>query len=253
MRTRLLSAVVAVGIGGALLTGCAADDEETLTVFAASSLTEVFETLAADFEDDHPGTEVRFSFSGSSTLAQQIVAGAPADVFAAASPATMDTAAEAGMVGEATAFAANRIVAVVPPDNPAGLERLEDLDGADLRLAVCAPGVPCGDATAELLDRAGIAIAPASEESNVRSVRAKVATGEVDAGFVYATDVTDEVLALPTPDFGRTGYEIAAVAGAGDLAQDWIDLVTSDRGRQVLEEAGFSEACQSDGRCSEHP
>jgi molybdate transport system substrate-binding protein len=242
VRTKLAPAAAALLLGAAVLTACGPDQpSETLTVLAAASLTDVFETLADDFESDHSGVEVVFTFAGSPILAHQIVEGAPADVFAAASPETMATVVDAGLAEDPIRFAANRIVVVVPPDNPAGISGYEDLGETGVRIAACAPGVPCGDAAAAFLREADLVIDGASEESDVRSVRAKVEAGEVDAGLVFATDVNDGVLALPTPDYGQTVYEIAAI-GDGDLAAAWIDLVTSERGLRALEDAGFARS-----------
>jgi len=147
------------GSGGAAPSGSASADNVTgtVTVLAASSLTEVFNSLGKTFEGAHPGVKVTFSYGGSSTLAQQIVNGAPADVFAAASPATMKTVTDAGLVaGTPSVFVRNQLVIAVPPDNPKHIAALADLAKPGLKVALCAEAVPCGAAAKTALAAGGV-------------------------------------------------------------------------------------------------
>lgn len=239
--------VVAV-LGAALLVvACGAGGDRTVTVQAAASLTEVFTVLERDFEAQHPGTDLRFNFAGSSALAQQIVAGAPADVFASADQRQMTRVAAEGLTaGQPQRFATNSLTIAVPRGNPAGVDSLDDLANARLDVVVCAPQVPCGAAARELERVAGVALAPDSEESDVKDVLAKVEAGEADAGLVYVTDVRAaapavEAIDIAQPGAARTPYPIAVLRDAThpDLARAFVDLVRGDRGRQVLRDAGF--------------
>jgi molybdate transport system substrate-binding protein len=230
------------------LAACGDDDDggTTLTVYAASSLTKTFEQIGTELEARHDGVTVEFSFGGSSDLVAQIQEGAPADVFASADTANMDKlTAEDLQAAEPENFATNTLEIAVPPDNPAGVESFDDLAG-DLDLVVCAPVVPCGAATEQVADLAGVELRPVSEEQSVTDVLNKVVSGEADAGLVYVTDVAtagDAVEGIPFPEAGSAvnTYPIATVRDSehADLAREFVDLVTSDHGRQVLTDLGF--------------
>lgn len=223
--------------------GACGEDDKAITVLAASSLTDVFDDLAETYEDENPGVTVKLSYGGSPALAQQVVEGAPADVLATASPDTMETVTKEKLTdGGSEVFTSNRPVIVVPSDNPAKVSKLSDLSGDDLKIALCAPEVPCGDVALKSAKRAGVKLAPDSEEQNVRSVLAKVSAGEADAGIVYVTDVTEEVGAIDIPDPVTTEYPIALLKDAAPKAKAWVDLVTGDKGRKVLKDAGFGDA-----------
>lgn len=233
------------GCGGT--TGSAGSPDQTLTVLAASSLTESFEQLGRIFARQHPGTEVRFSFDSSATLAEQVAQGAPADVLATADTRTMRAVVEAGAAaGSPQRFATNTLVLVVPDDNPAQIHEFADLDRPGTRYVVCVESAPCGALAAQQLAAQHIANPPRSREVDVKAVLTKVVLGEADAGLVYATDARaadDDVDALPVPgaDQHANSYPIVAVAGSPhpQLAQQWLDLVHSERGRRVLAAAGF--------------
>lgn len=230
-----------------LLAGCGGGQERVLTVTAAASLTEAFTVLGEQFEAQHPGTDVRFNFAGSSALAQQIIAGAPADVFASADRRQLQRVVDEGLTaGDPQAFATNSLTIAVPRGNPGGVASLGDLADPGLRLVVCAPQVPCGTVARELEQVAGVRLRPDSEESDVKAVLAKVQVGEADAGLVYVTDVRTagggvEAIAIPQADAARNEYAIAVLADAPhpEPAREFVDLVTSERGRQVLRDAGF--------------
>ena len=175
--------------------GCSSNnDSETLWVFAASSLTDAFTEIADAFENANPNIEVQTQFAGSSQLAAQIAAGAPADVFASANEAVMETILPGGELAgtefsQAVVFARNELVIAVPAGNPKGISSIADLTDRDLLLAICNDGVPCGTLAHEAAASAGIDLRPDTEEANVRAVLAKLLLGEVDAGLVYRSDV----------------------------------------------------------------
>ncbi|MEO3777972.1 molybdate ABC transporter substrate-binding protein [Micromonospora sp. B11E3] len=218
-----------------------------VTVFAAASLTETFTRLGKEFEADHPGATVTFSFAGSSALATQINQGAPADVFAAASPATMATVAAAGNAdGAPTTFARNQLVVAVPKGNPGRVGGLADLARPGVKVALCAEQVPCGAAARTALDAAGVSLTPVTLEQDVRGALAKVRLGEVDAALVYRTDATaaaSEVDAVEFPESARAvnDYPVVVLRHAGNraAARAFVAYVLSDRGRAALTAAGF--------------
>jgi molybdate transport system substrate-binding protein len=231
-------------------------DAETreLVVSAAASLTDAFTDLAAVYEEANPRVTVTFNFGPSDALATQINEGAPVDVFASASPAWMDAVQDEGPgVSGRTDFARNELTIIVPADNPAGIESLDDLTADGVKLVIAAEGVPAGDYAREIFTNAGIADeAMANVVSNAEDVRAvvtAVASGEADAGVVYVTDVTadaaDDVSPVEIPDDVNViaTYPIAVVAGSeeADLAQGFVDLVLGD-GQQTLAGYGFLPA-----------
>ena len=246
-RTALAAAVMATA-----LAGCGgssnADDREpgggTITVFAAASLTEAFTELARDLEADEPGTTVVLSFGASSALAQQILNGAPADVFAAASPATMATVVDAGDAEQPRVFVRNTLQIAVPADGPD--VELTDFGDPSRTIALCAPEVPCGAAAARALAAAGVAPQPDTLEQDVRAALSKVRLGEVDAALVYRTDVLatgDEVRGIDFPGAADevNDYPIARLAESPNPegAALFVDRVLSQEGQQVLADAGF--------------
>lgn len=207
-------------------------------VFAAASLTKALPEVASG--------NVAYSFDGSSGLVDQIVGGAPADVFASADKRNMDKAVAANVIdGTPAMFATNYLVLVVPPGNPGKVTGFDaSLNG--VKLVVCAPEVPCGAATRRVAERAGLALRPVSEEPNVTDVLGKVTSGEADAGVVYATDAAsagDKVTRLEiagAKDDPNT-YWIAKVAKAPNPAgaDAFIAHVLSPDGQQVLTRHGF--------------
>ena len=238
-KTRAAAAVAAALAAAA----CAPTQDETLDVYAAASLQEVFVEIAEDFESDHPGVSVRLTFAGSSDLATSIEEGAPAAVFASANEEQMERVAP--LMAEAPEdFATNQLTIAVPPGNPAGIAGYEDLADASVRLVICAPQVPCGAAAENVAAALGVDWHPASEESSVADVLGKVASGEADAGLVYTTDIARadvESVPLQRADASLTRYPIAAVADSGrqPLAMDFVDFVLSAEGADALRDAGF--------------
>lgn len=220
----------------------------TLTVFAAASLTATFTELAESFEAENPGVEVELNFAGSSSLVTQITEGATADVFASADEANMAKLTDAGLIAPdaPVTFATNVLMIAVPAGNPAGVTSFADLANPEIATVVCAPQVPCGSATETVEASAGIEIPAVSEESSVTDVLGKVTSGEADAGLVYVTDVMGagdavEGIAFPEAQNAVNIYPIAPVAASEqpDLAAAFIEYVTGEVGREVLEAAGF--------------
>ena len=238
--------VALVVLGGLTACGDDAGEATTITVFAASSLTDTFEEIGGRFEAENDNVTVEFSFGGSSDLVTQIQGGAPADVFASADEATMAKAAADDLTAtHAETFATNTLTIAVPTTNPARIDGLVDLTRQDLDVVLCAPKAPCGAAAVKVEDAAGVDIKPVSEEPNVTGVLNKVATGEADAGLVYVTDIAraDGVEAV---DFGESSsavnsYPIAPMADSTSpaVAQDFVDFVLGPAGQDVLADAGF--------------
>ncbi|MCG8925937.1 molybdate ABC transporter substrate-binding protein [Lentzea sp. CC55] len=218
-----------------------------ITVFAAASLTETFTRLGEDFEAANPGTEVRFNFAASSALARQLGQGAPADVFASAAPANMKQVTDTGAVTDTpTTFARNKLAIAVPKGNPGKIAGLADFAVADRKIALCAEQVPCGAASRKVFDAAKVTPAPDTLEQDVKAVLTKVTLGEVDGALVYRTDVRAAGGEVEGIDFAEAGqavndYPIAPVAQARNAAtaKAFVAFVLSDRGRSVLDQAGF--------------
>ena len=224
-----------------LVVGCARDgSSDELDVYAAASLAEVFPEIEPD---------ARYSFAGSDELATQIREGAPADVYAAASSRYPQELFDEGLVSEPVTFASNRLVLIVPRDNPKAIESPEDVAGDGIRLVVAAEGVPVGDYTRDALETLGLSAAlrnVVSNEDDVKGVASKVALGEADAGFVYATDAAplgDDVVVFELPDRAQPEieYQVAVVADSDqeEAAQAFVDALTSPSGREALAGVGF--------------
>ena len=233
----------------------------TLNVYAAASLTNAFNEIGKQFAAEHAGIDVVFNFAGSNQLATQIGQGAPADVFAPANKTQMQAVIDSGRIvsGTQQSFVRNRLVVVTPADNPAQLRRLQDLAKPGIKIVLAAKEVPAGQYALDFLDKAAADGNPGagykdavlanvvSYEENVRSVLAKVALGEADAGIVYTSDAAvnkGEVQQIEIPDALNTvaTYPIATLSDSSnpDLAQQFVDYVLAPAGQQVLEKYGFS-------------
>lgn len=272
-RTTRTLAASALAVGALVLAGCsggttdsgagsgaetndqASDVSGDLTVYAAASLQGAFEQLGDSFMEEHPDTNLTFSFDGSSVLATQILSGAPVDIFASADEPNMAKVTDQGLVlGIPDTFATSELVIAVPPGNPFGIESLTDLaepgpDGDEPVVVVCAPEVPCGNASQQLLERDGVEIAPASEEQNVTAVLTKVREGEADAGLVYRSDVLStagevEGVDIADAEEAAGAYMIAAIEGTAspEAAEAWIDYLNSDEAQELFGELGFGPA-----------
>jgi len=220
----------------------------TITVFAASSLMGSFTKIGEQFDAAHPGDTVKFSFGPSSGLATQITSGAPADVFASASPKNMDTLVSAGDASGPQDFAKNIAEVAVPPSNPAHVASVTDLAKSSVKVALCQPQVPCGKVAAEVFKNAGITVKPVTLQPDVKSTLAQVELGNVDAGVVYVTDVLAagakvKGIVIPANDNASTLYPIAAITQSKNLsiARQFVAYVLSPAGQQVLAAAGFEK------------
>ncbi len=250
-----------LGILAVLLSlGVVSAQRQTLVVFAAASLTDAFEAISDAFEAENPDVEVLFNFGGSSTLATQLLQGAPADIFASANPEQMMIAFEGGRIAEPIrTFAKNRLVLIVPSDNPADIQSLRDLAESGVKIVLAAPEIPVRQYTDAMLERlaqhpdygdayrSAVVANIVSEEPNTRQVAAKIALGEADAGIVYASDVTpsisDAVLTVPIPHAlnAIATYPIALTDDTPnpELAERFVNFVLSDVGQDLLTEWGF--------------
>jgi molybdate transport system substrate-binding protein len=217
-------------------------------VFAAASLKEAFTTIGKQFEAAHPGVKVTFSFAASSALATQIINGAPADVFASASPKNMDQVVTAGDASNPVNFVKNVMEVAVPPSNPAHVASVDDLAKSSVKVALCQPQVPCGATAAKVFKNAKITVKPVTLQLDVKSVLTQVELGNVDAGVVYVTDVHaagTKVLGVPIPASleASTEYPIAPISKSGDpaAAKAFVDYVLSPAGQSVLTAAKFEK------------
>lgn len=243
-----LAAIVPLALGAA---GCAAgaadpggNEQGGLTVFAAASLQEAFDDLLTRFGEEHPEVEIAPAvYDGSSTLVTQLQEGAQADVLATANEPTMAGALEAGVTtSPPELFASNALVIAVPANNPHGITDLPDVLGLDY--AICAEQVPCGDATARLFAQAGLSAEAISEEQNVTSVANRVSAGEVDAGFIYSTDVAARPgLTGITPQAAQIiNFYPVATTSESEVGRAFVEFVLSEEGRAVLESYGFGQS-----------
>ncbi|MFF8534040.1 molybdate ABC transporter substrate-binding protein [Streptomyces sp. NPDC015532] len=264
-RTRRTARTLQVAGGGAAallaLSACSSSDSSespdkasassklsgTVTVFAAASLKESFTALGEQFEKAHPGTKVTFSFGGSDSLAASITGGAPADVFAAASPKTMAIVSDKGDTAAAPAtFVRNQLEIATLPGNPDKVSSLKDLTKPGLKVVLCDKTVPCGAAAQKALEASKLKLTPVSYEQDVKSALTKVELKEADAAVVYKTDVKaagDKVEGVEFPESAEAvnDYPIALLKDAHNAAagKAFIDLVRSAEGQKVLTEAGF--------------
>ncbi|MCX4915932.1 molybdate ABC transporter substrate-binding protein [Streptomyces sp. NBC_00687] len=219
----------------------------TVTVFAAASLKESFTSLGKEFEQAHPGTKVTFNFGGSDTLAASITGGAPADVFAAASPKTMAIVTDKKDAATTPAtFVRNQLEIATLPGNPDKVSSLKDLTTSDLKVVLCDKTVPCGAAAQKALDASHLKLTPVSYEQDVKSALTKVELNEADAAVVYKTDVKaagDKVEGVEFPESADAinDYPIALLKDApnAEAATAFIALVQSPEGQKVLTAAGF--------------
>ena len=262
VRARGTTALVVVAVAALGAGGCSSDGPDDppaptapsataptgrVTVLAAASLSDAFQRIAPELERVTPGLRIELSFGASSTLAEQVVAGAPADVFAAASPATMATVTDAGLAEEEpVVFARNVLQIAVPAGNPAGVTGLADFARDELRLAVCAPEVPCGAAATRVFELSGTAAKPDTLGTDVRDTLRQVQLREVDAALVYATDVRSasgdvEGIVFPEADAAVNDYSIVVLAEAPnpDAATAFVEAVRSAHGAAILTGAGF--------------
>jgi molybdate transport system substrate-binding protein len=223
------------------------DDEpsssETVTVFAAASLTDAFTEIGEMFIAENDNVEVEFNFLASSDLATQIIEGAPADVFASADETNMSLVVDEGLVADPVVFVENRLAIAVQEGNPQHISELADLEDPDLVVALCNEECPAGRYAREIFDEAGLTVEPDSNEADVRGVLTRVGLGEADAGLVYVTDIAAdpavEEVEIPDDDNVIATYPIAPLEGSPSEAAEFVDLVLSDTGREILSKYGF--------------
>jgi molybdate transport system substrate-binding protein len=231
----------------------------TLNVFAAASLTESFNEIAAAYEQLHPDITVKPNYNGSQILEQQIANGAPADVFASADLANMVKASDAGLVNSSQVFVKNRLVVIIPASNPGKIQALKDLARKGVKIDIEADSVPAGKYSRQALVnmskspdygsgyKDAVLANVVSEETNVKAVVQKVQLGEADAGFVYRTDVTPPVssqvtiIDIPDPYNVIAQYPIAVVKSSPHLsdAQAFVDFVLSPNGQAIMKKHNF--------------
>jgi len=219
-----------------------------VVVFAAASLTGAFTELKKDFEATYPGVTVKLSFGASSTLAQNLIQGAPADVFASAAVVNMKQAQKAKAAKASTIFARNVMQIAVSPKTKAHITSLADLAKPGVTVELCEKQVPCGAVAQEALKNAGVNLTPKTYGADVKAVLTSVQLGEVDAGIVYVTDVEAaggkvRGVTIPPAQNASTDYPIALTTDAPNPAagQAFIDEVLSAQGQQVLARAGFEK------------
>jgi molybdate transport system substrate-binding protein len=242
------------------LMGCrpSVPQSQTLTVFAASSLTDAFTEIGKNFEAANSGVTVKFNFAGSQSLRTQIEEGAPADVFASASGREMDAAVTGKFIAEGTPqiFLNNKLLIILPSDNPAGLEKIEDLANPGVKIVLAAEEVPVGNYARQALElmngsfgadfKNNVLANVVSNEDNVKQVVSKVNLGEADAGIAYVSDIIDlpdlKTIEIPTELNVIAKYPIAPLAASKNvaLAQAFVDYVLSTEGQVVLQKWGFS-------------
>jgi molybdate transport system substrate-binding protein len=218
-----------------------------LTIFAAASLTESFNAIAAEFRKENPLVTIAANYGGSAALVGQIAQGAEADLFASADEANMQKLVDAKLnAGDPKIFANNRLQIVVQAGNPKRIAQLSDLARPDVILVLGASSVPVGVYALQALEKAGVKVAPKSLEIDTKLVVAKVALGEADAGVVYSTDVKaggPKIQGVDIPDqFNVTAkYPIAVVKGTTNAAaaNAFVDFVRSAKGRELLASFGF--------------
>jgi molybdate transport system substrate-binding protein len=232
----------------------------SVIVFAAASLTDAFNEIAAEFKKANPGVELTFNFAGSSALRTQLEQGARADIFASADTVQMNSAKQSGVIaGSDKIFVRNSLTIITPANNPGGVNAVADLKKSGLKLVLAAPEVPVGNYTRQMLTKASADPAYsasfsddvlrnlASNEANVKQVVTKVELGEADVGIVYGSDVTPSVapklktVAIPASINIIAEYPIALTKDASNprAAQAFIDFVSSSTGQNILKKWGF--------------
>jgi molybdate transport system substrate-binding protein len=261
MEPFMKSLITLLPIFALLLTSCAganASQPQTVTVFAAASLTDAFGELGGAFEAQHPGVKVEFNFAGSNTLRAQIEQGAQPDVFASANTKEMDTVIAGNFVEQDAQhiFLTNKLVIVVPKGNPAGIKTPADLARPGVKIVLAAAEVPAGKYARQALEKlngvygadfaSNVLTHVVSNETDVRQALAKVQLGEVDAGIVYSSDALVapelEQIAIPVEYNIVAEYPIAPLKDAPHpaLASQFVDFVLSSSGQSILKKWGFT-------------
>jgi molybdate transport system substrate-binding protein len=263
MKLCVLRLLALASVPALLVAGCGGDDDDDsatsslvsaeesaregdITVFAAASLTDAFDEVGAAFEEANPDVDVGFNYGPSSGLREQILEGAPADVFASANTSNMDQVVEGGAAEAGETFVTNQLQIAVPAGNPGEVDGLDDFANGDLLIGLCAEDVPCGEFGREALANAGVTPEIDTNEPDVRALLTKIESGDLDAGIVYVTDVLAagdaiEGVDIPAEENVTATYPIAALTDSGnpDVADAFVAFVLSDEGRQILTSYGF--------------
>ncbi|MGH2506836.1 MAG: molybdate ABC transporter substrate-binding protein [Ktedonobacteraceae bacterium] len=261
----LLSALLLASCGTSPANGTTSTSAPvTLNVFAASSLTDSFNTIAMKYQQLHPNVTIKPVYNGSPTLEQQIANGAPADIFASADTINMQKASQAGLVGLSQIFVRNRLVVILPTSNPAHIATLKDLARSGVKIDLAAPVVPVGNYARQVIAKmaassdygptyqSAVLTNIVSQEENVKAVVQKVELGEADAGIVYVTDVTpadsSQVTEITIPDQFNiiAEYPIAVVKTSPHQseAQSFLQYVLSTAGQAILKQDHFIPVSQ---------
>ena len=236
---------MAIGLLAIAACGGSGDGDREILVSAAASLTDAFGEMEAAFEAVNPEIDVLLNFASSSTLREQILEGAPVDVYASANTANMDLVIAAGGSEEDVTLVTNSLQIAVPEGNPGDIVGLEDFSNPDLLIGLCVAGVPCGEFGREALRRAGVVPEVDTEEPDVRALLTKIESGELDAGITYVTDVQSseaiEGIEIPREFNVVAEYPIAVLANAPHprQAQAFLKFVLSEEGRAILQGYGF--------------
>jgi molybdate transport system substrate-binding protein len=264
MKLRVLRLLAVASVPALVFAACGDDDDDDagsstteapaeeptlegdITVFAAASLTDAFTELGTTFESENPDASVEFNFGASSALREQILAGAPADVFASANTSNMDQVVDGGAANAPEDFVTNLLEIAVPAGNEAGVTGLDDFANPDLLIGLCADEVPCGEFGREALANAGVTPSIDTNEPDVRSLLTKVEAGDLDAGIVYVTDVmaagdTVEGVDIPADENVIATYPIAALTDTAnaEVTDAFVEFVLSDEGQEILQSFGF--------------
>jgi molybdate transport system substrate-binding protein len=240
----LVSAIALAGCSANGSSPASSDSDTTLTVLAASSLTDAFPQIGDAFSATHDGVDVRFSFAGSQELVAQADSGTPADVLALAGASSLEALELSA--SDTVDFAKNRLTIIVPQGNPADVKNIDDLADPDVKVALAGPEVPAGGYALEVFKNAGIAVDPVSEETEVKAVVTRVAVGGADAGLVYVTDAMASDAAIeevPIPaavDVVATYLAVTLTDSANaDLADQFVQFLTTDEAQRILNDYGF--------------
>ena len=229
--------------GSAGIDDSGSNERQTVTVFAAASLTDAFAEIASEFGESNDNVDVEFNFLASSDLAAQIIEGAPADVFASADEANMTRITDEGFAEDPLVFVENRLAIAVTSGNPEGISSLSDLEDPALVVALCNEECPAGTYAIEIFEGAELTVEADSLEADVRGVLTRVGLGEADAGLVYVTDIAAdpavEGVEIPDEDNVVATYPIVALDGAPPEAAEFVDFVRSEVGWRILSEHGF--------------
>ncbi len=249
MRRLIPVSVALLATLGLIASPAQAVPRTTITVSAAASLTDVLPIITKSFNKRYPHISVRFNFSGSNALVEQLRAGAPVDVVATASEPLMLSAVKNNWARNPMNFAKNSMAIVTPPNNPGKITHISNLQSSHVLTAVCAQSVPCGESATKLFARNKVVVKPVTKELDVRGVLGKVIADQVDAGIVYLTDSISagnkvSTIKIPQDKNVVTSYLIAPVSYSRNLkaAKDYADFVRySSSSQRILRSMGFAK------------